>query len=196
MDQFSRRIIGFAAHRGIVDGVALCRMFHRAIRGQSLPKYLSTDNDPLYRFEQWQANLRLLEVQSIKTVPYVPLSHPFVERLIGSLRRECLDRTLFWTTADLENKLLDCTTYFNQHRTHAAREGRPPDKRPTAGRTFSLIDGNRTAEAGITHRLLDTTRTQAGCRLPRNLGSLGISERTDSATTESTLQDRRAERRP
>src|SRR2546425_7640170 len=36
---------------------------------------------------------------------YVPLSHPFVERLIGTIRRECLDRTLFWTAADLELKL-------------------------------------------------------------------------------------------
>src|SRR5207244_10157905 len=68
----------------IVDGLALCRMFQQAIRGQSLPKYLSTDNDPLYRFHQWQANLRVLEVTEIKTLPYVPLSHPFIERLIGS----------------------------------------------------------------------------------------------------------------
>src|SRR6202049_4058802 len=29
--------------------------------------------------------------------PYVPLSHPFGERLIGTIRRECLDRTLLWT---------------------------------------------------------------------------------------------------
>src|SRR2546429_5519378 len=35
---------------------------------------------------QWQANLRILEVKEIKTVPYVPLPHPFVERLIGTLR--------------------------------------------------------------------------------------------------------------
>jgi len=46
MDQFTRRIIGFGVHSGIVDGVALCRMFHRAIRGHSLPKYLSSDYDP------------------------------------------------------------------------------------------------------------------------------------------------------
>jgi hypothetical protein len=49
----------------------------------------STDNDPLYRFHQWLANLRVLEVTEIRTVPYVPLSHPFVERLIRTLRREC-----------------------------------------------------------------------------------------------------------
>jgi putative transposase len=50
MDQFTRRIIGFGVHPGIVDGAALCRMFLRAIQGQRLPKYLSFDYDPLYRF--------------------------------------------------------------------------------------------------------------------------------------------------
>jgi transposase InsO family protein len=128
MDQYTRRIIGFGVHAGTVDGVALCRMFNRAIRGQPwMPKYLSSDNDPLYRFHQWQANLRVLEVTEIKSIPYVPLSHPFVERLIGTLRREYLDHTLFWTAADLENKLLDFRTFFNNHRTHTSLEGRTPD---------------------------------------------------------------------
>jgi hypothetical protein len=68
----------------MVNGAALCRMFRQAIRQKSLPKYLSTDNDPLYRFHQREANLRILEVTEIKTVPGVPLSHPFVERLIGT----------------------------------------------------------------------------------------------------------------
>jgi hypothetical protein len=72
MDQYTRPIIGFGVHAGKVDGAALCRMFNR---------------DPLYRFHQWQANLRILEGTEIKSVPYVPLSHPFVERLIGTVRR-------------------------------------------------------------------------------------------------------------
>ena len=38
----------------------------QAIRAQTLPKYLSSDHDPLYRFHQWRANLRILEVQEIK----------------------------------------------------------------------------------------------------------------------------------
>jgi len=127
MDQFTRRLIGFGIHCGSVDGVALCRMFQRAIRGHSLPKYLSSDHDPLYRFQQWQANLRVLEVTEIKTVPHVPLSHPFVERLIGTVRREYLDRILFWSTADLETKLLEYQHYFNGHRTHSGLEGRLPE---------------------------------------------------------------------
>jgi len=129
MDQFTRRIVGFGIHRGIVDGSALCRMFQHAIQRQSLPRYLSTDNDPLYRFHQWQANLRVLEVTEIKTVPYVPISHPFVERLVGTLRRECLDRTLFSTTADLEAKLLAFRDYLNGYRCHAGLQGRPPEPR-------------------------------------------------------------------
>jgi putative transposase len=135
-DQHTRRIIGFGVHAGTVDGASLCRMFNRAIRGQLwMPNYLSSDNDPLYRFHQWQANLRILEAIEIKSIPYVPLSHPFVERLIGTLRREYLDHILFWTTADLENKLLDFRTYFNNHRTHTSLEGRTPDttvSRPVA----------------------------------------------------------------
>ena len=107
MDQWTRRIVGFGVHRGVVDGVGLCRMFNRATRYHTPPTYLSSDHDPLYRFHQWQANLRILDVREIKTVPYAPLSHPFVERLIGTIRRECLDRTLFWTAVDLERKLLD-----------------------------------------------------------------------------------------
>jgi len=107
---------------------ALCRMFNRAIRGQRwMPKYLSSDHDPLYKFHQWQANLRILEVTEIKSIPCIPLSHPFVERLIGTIRRECLDHTLFWTTVDLQNKLLDFRNYFNNHRTHNSLKGRTPD---------------------------------------------------------------------
>jgi putative transposase len=137
MDQFTRRIIGFGVQRGIVDGVALCRMFQRAIRGHSLPKYLSSDHDPLYRFHQWKANLRVLEVTEIKTVPYVPLSHPFIERLIGTIRREYLDHILFWTTADLEEKLVDFQNYYNGYRTHAGLEGRLPE--PATGEGTSPI---------------------------------------------------------
>src|SRR5215472_11773287 len=122
MDQYTRRLIGFGVHAGVVYGVALCRMFNRAMRWQTVPKYLSSDHDPLYRFHPWQANLRVLDVHEIKTVPYVPLSHPFVERLLGTIRRECLDRSLFWTATDLELKLTAFKNYYNQYRTHAGLE--------------------------------------------------------------------------
>jgi putative transposase len=78
MDQCTHRIVGFGVQRGVVDGVGLCRMFNRATRGYTLSTYLSSDHDPLYRFHRWKANLRILNVKEIKTVPDVPLSHPFL----------------------------------------------------------------------------------------------------------------------
>ena len=126
MDQFTRRIIGFGVHAGDVDGVALCRMFNTAISSSSAPKYLGSDNDPLFLYHQWQANLRILGVDEVKSVPYTPLSHPFVERLIGTIRREFLDQTLFWNTRDLERKLTDFCQYYNSHRVHTALDGNTP----------------------------------------------------------------------
>ena len=46
--------------------------------------------------------------------------------LIGTVRRECLDRLLFWSTADLDQKLVEFQRYYNEHRAHAARAGHPP----------------------------------------------------------------------
>jgi hypothetical protein len=72
MDQWTRRIVGFGVHRGVVDGLALCHMFNRATHGHTPPTYLSSDHDRLYQFLEWQANLRIVDVNAIKTVPYAP----------------------------------------------------------------------------------------------------------------------------
>ena len=130
MDQHTRRIIGFAIHAGVLDGRAVCRMFNSIIGGTKSPRYLSSDNDPLFRFHQWNANLRILEVTEVKTVPYVPLSHPFVERLIGTIRREYLDQVPFWGALDLERKLLLYKEYYNRDRVHRGLGGLVPDSKP------------------------------------------------------------------
>ena len=126
MDQFTRRIIGFGVHAGDVDGIALCRMFNKAISTMGDPKYLSSNNDPLFQYHQWQANLRIMDADEIKSVPYRPRSHPFVEQLIGTIRREFLDHTLFWNAADLERKLALFKDYYNHSRTHASLDGNTP----------------------------------------------------------------------
>jgi len=115
---------------------------------------LSADHDPLYRFHPWQANLRILNIREIKTVPYVPCSHPVVERLIGTIRPECLDRVLFWTAADLEQTLVEFQQYYNEHRTHAGQAGRSPTARPVPalGRVSAPIGGSRTVAGYIRRR--------------------------------------------
>src|SRR5207244_11622567 len=78
-----------------------------------------------------------------KTVPYAPISHPFIERLIGTIRRECLDHTQFWTAADLEMKLLEFRRYYTGHRAHAGLEGRPPESIPAEGGARASIRSYR-----------------------------------------------------
>jgi len=141
MDQFTRRIIGFGVHAGDVDGLALCRMFNDAISKQGLPRYISSDNDPLFLYHRWLANLRILDIDEIKTVPHVPISHPFVERLIGSVRRELLAHIFFWTSNDLNGKLCDYQNYFNRHRGHSSLDGGTPEE----------IRGGSIADLGTYH---------------------------------------------
>ena len=134
MDQWSRRIIGFGIHKGEVDGIAVCRVFNQAISGSDPLKSLSTDNDPLFTSHRWQANLRIMDVTDIKSIPYTPISHPFIERLIGTIRREYLDQTPFWNSRDLARKLDDFKGCYNNHRTHAELSGQLPA-------TFSRLAG-------------------------------------------------------
>jgi hypothetical protein len=70
-------------------------------------------------FEFW----RLQKLRRFRTRPW---SHPFVKRLIGTIRRECLDQMLFWTAMDLEVKLDAFRHYYNGYRGHAGLKGETP----------------------------------------------------------------------
>jgi putative transposase len=129
MDVFTRRVIGFGVAVANLHGPVICRMFNRAIAKQIPPQYLSSDHDPLFRFHRWLANLRVLEIDEIKAIPCRPRSHAFVERLIGTVRREYLDRILFWNQSDLERKLEDYKAYYNLHRCHSGLAGATPAER-------------------------------------------------------------------
>ena len=84
---------------------------------------VGTDPDPLFRFHRWLANLRVLEIDQIKTVPYVRVSQPFVERMMGTIRRDDLDRVLFWKSADLARKWAGFQDDYNAHRIHRGIAG-------------------------------------------------------------------------
>ena len=129
MDVCTRRLVGFGVERANIDGVSVCRMFNRAIAGQRLPEHVSTDHDPLFGFHRWLANLRVLAIDEIKSVPYAPVSHPFIERLIGTVRREYLDHLFFWSAIDLTRKLHAFADYYNAHRVHRSLHGTTPARR-------------------------------------------------------------------
>ena len=99
-----------------------------------VPRYLIRDRDGIYGV----AVARRLRAMGIRDKPIAaasPCQNSFAERLIGTIRRECLEQTLFWTTADLETKLRDFQDYFNGYRAHTGLGGRLPEadvKGPTS----------------------------------------------------------------
>jgi len=128
MDQYSRKIIGYAVIKGkVMTGENICFMFNKIISTNSPPKRLSHDNDPLFKFHLWKINMELLNIEEIRSVPFMPTSHPFVERVIGTTRRELIDKILFWNVTDLERKLEHYADYFNSARVHQGVSGTVPN---------------------------------------------------------------------
>jgi putative transposase len=78
------------------------------------------------------ANLRVLDVDEIKSVPHVSVSHPFIERLIGTIHREYLNRVFFCNTVDLTRQLNAFDDYYNALRVHRSLDGTKPAQRAGA----------------------------------------------------------------
>lgn len=126
VDLTTRSIVGTAVNPGNCTTTDYCRMFNdirSKVRRQ--PKRISTDNDPLYS-GQWIRNLSILEIDELKSIPGQPTSHPFVERCIGTIRRECLDQTLFFHPTDPQQKLDRYLDYFNNIRGHSSLDSATP----------------------------------------------------------------------
>jgi hypothetical protein len=75
MDQCTRRLVGVGVHGDPVNSTSLCRTFNVAIHGRGTPRHLSTDHDPLLEAHRWAANLRILEIDEIKTA-FCPTAQP------------------------------------------------------------------------------------------------------------------------
>ncbi|MGB5536482.1 MAG: integrase core domain-containing protein, partial [Thiogranum sp.] len=80
------------------------------------------------RADETDGLLRRFVAHGPMTGQLTTYSHPFVERLIGTIRREYLDHTLFWDSCDLERKLEEFRQYYNAHRVHTSLDGDIPSE--------------------------------------------------------------------
>ena len=80
---------------------------------------------------RWRANLRIIEIDEIKSVPGTPTSHPFIERVIGTTRREYTDHIVFFSKRDLQKRLDHFKEYYNEARAHSSLEMRTPREMAT-----------------------------------------------------------------
>ena len=70
-------------------------------------------------------------IKVAKTPPRTPVANCYVERWIGSLRRELLDRTIIWKESQLRRLVVDYLNHYNEHRPHRSLGQQPPSRTPT-----------------------------------------------------------------
>jgi transposase InsO family protein len=93
------------------------------------PKYLLRDHDAVYG--RWfQQRVAHLGVEEVLTAPRSPWQNPYAERLIGSIRRECLDHVIVFSEAHLRRVLARYFADYHRWRTHLSLAMDSPEGRP------------------------------------------------------------------
>ncbi len=95
----------------------------------SPPKYLLRDNDCIYG-EQFSRRVAALGMEEKRTAIRSPWQSPYVERLIGTIRRECLDHFMIFNEGQLYRILARYFEYYNRIRPHKSLEDDSPAGRP------------------------------------------------------------------
>ena len=93
------------------------------------PRYLIRDRDAIFG-KAVGATIKGMGTQAVVTAPRSPWQNPFVERLIGSIRRECLDHVIVWNESSLRRILQSYFEYYERSRTHLALAKDTPVPRP------------------------------------------------------------------
>ncbi|MBZ0267962.1 integrase core domain-containing protein [bacterium] len=124
------------------------RQIVQAFPWDTAPRYLLRDRDAAYG-EEFRSKVRLLQIEEVLTSPARPWQNPYVERLIGSIRRECLDHAVILGERHLRHLLRRYFSYYHRSRTHLSLDGDPPEPRPVhaAGRIIALPE-----VGGLHHR--------------------------------------------
>jgi putative transposase len=123
-----------------------------AFPDDSAPAYLLRDRDTVYG-DAFQKRVKGMGIDEVLTAPHSPWQNPFAERLIGSIRRECLNHVLVLDERHLRRILTRYFAYYSQARTHLALDKDAPDPRPieppAAGKIVEVPE-----VGGLHHRYL------------------------------------------
>ena len=107
----------------------IARQMTEAFPWDDAPKYLIRDRDRIYGAVVTR-RLRAMGIRDKPTAPASPWQNGFAERLIGSIRRECLDHIFVFGEAHLRRTLRSYACYYNDIRTHRSLDKDAPVSRP------------------------------------------------------------------
>jgi putative transposase len=143
-----RRIVHFAvtAHP---TAEWTAHQLREAFPWDSVPQYLLRDRDRIFGRE-FVEQVKAMGIAQVLSAPRSPWQRAYIERVIGTIRRECLDHVIVFNERSLLQHLEAFTTYYHRSRTHLGLQKDTPEPRPVqppeAGRIVSL------PEVGGLHR--------------------------------------------
>ena len=110
------------------------RILHFNVTGSptanwAAPRYLLRDRDSIYG-QEFTERVDHMGIKDVKTAPRSPWQNPFVERMIGTLRRDCLDHVVVLNENHLRQLVRRYLSYYHGFRTHLSLEKDTPDMRP------------------------------------------------------------------
>jgi transposase InsO family protein len=109
----------------------------------SAPKYMIRDRDGIYG-DQFRRRVQGIGIEEVLTAPQSPWQNPYAERLVGSVRRECLDHVIILGENHLRRILSAYIAYYHKWRTHLSLGKDAPDPRavqpPSMGKIVELSE--------------------------------------------------------
>ena len=121
-----------------------------AFRWESAPRYLLRDRDRIFG-KEFVDQVKAMGIKQVLSAPGSPWQRAYVERVIGTIRRECLDHMIVVNERCLYRHLKSFVDYYHRSRTHLALEKDSPEPRPIqppdAGRIISIPE-----VGGLHHR--------------------------------------------
>ena len=118
--------------------VWLAHQMTEAFPWDTAPRYLLRDRDASYG-PVFRDRVRVMGIKEVVTAPRSPWQNAYVERLIGSIRRECLDHIIIFNEHHLRRVLSSYFQYHHQTRTHLSLDKDCPETRPTHPPTAGKI---------------------------------------------------------
>jgi putative transposase len=144
-----RRVIHFGVTENPTQ-VWLSRQMTEAFAWDTAPRYLLRDRDTSYG-PAFRDRVQVMGIKQVVTAPRSPWQNAYVERLIGSIRRECLDHIIIFNESHLRHVLSSYFRYHHGARTHLSLNKDCPQPRriqpPSAGEIIAFPE-----VGGLHHR--------------------------------------------
>ncbi len=106
-----------------------------------IPGYLLRDRDGIFG-RAFREDVKAMGIEEVLSAPRSPWQRAYVERVIGTIRRECLDHVIVFNEASLYRQMKSFVAYYHDSRTHLSLEKDAPESRPVqaadAGEIVSL----------------------------------------------------------